>query len=51
MYFIDFIRNLRYLIIYILRYATGKGIQVKLGTVQVTKISGLAIKNLEKIEC
>jgi hypothetical protein len=29
----------------------GKGIQVKPGTVQVTKISGLAIKNLEKIEC
>jgi hypothetical protein len=29
----------------------GKGIQVKPGTVQVTKINGLAIKNLEKIEC
>jgi hypothetical protein len=29
----------------------GKGIQVKLGTIQVTKISGLAIKYLGKIEC
>ena len=29
----------------------GKGIQVKPGTIQVTKINGLAIKNLEKIEC
>ena len=36
-----------------LRYATNSRciIQVKPGSVQVTKISGLAIKNLEKIEC